>query len=103
MRAGKKVSYHPGVLGLCAEILPDPHDPGGLLRRGAGKVDSGKASGVGLSRTGARNHGLILAVVESGRYLMSRLTSFLSSQRRPLVSRNACTSAITRHDSSRVD
>ena len=83
MRAGKKVTYHPGVLGLCAEIVADPYDTGGLLRRGAGKIDSGKASGVGLSRTGARNHGLILAVVECGCYLMSRLMSFLSSQRRP--------------------
>jgi hypothetical protein len=74
------VTYHPGVIGLCAEILTDPHNAGGLPCRGAGKIDSRKAGGVGLGRTGARNHGLILAVVSCWRYLMSRLMSYLSSQ-----------------------
>ena len=34
---------------------------------------------------------------------MSRLMSFLSSQRRPLLPRNACAGAITAPDSSGVD
>src|SRR5215208_3063754 len=71
MRAGKEVTDHPGVLGLCPEIFTDSHYAGGLLCRCAGKIDCGKAGDVGLGRTGARSHGLILAVVQSWRYLVS--------------------------------
>jgi hypothetical protein len=65
------VTDHPGVFGLRAQILIDPHNAGGLLCRGVRKIDSGKAGGVGLGRTGARGHGLILAVVQCLRYLTS--------------------------------
>jgi hypothetical protein len=61
MRTGEQVTHYSGVLGLSADVLADPDDAGGLLCRGAGKINSGKADLVGLGRTGAQCHGLILA------------------------------------------
>jgi hypothetical protein len=54
------MSDHSGVLGLRPQILVHPHHPSRFFCRSARKVDGGQTGRVGLGRSGARSHGLIL-------------------------------------------